>query len=76
METAIAAPLSFLQLIDPAAALAAAQRLGNGNLPHRICRPLDRRTPLAVNAELAAYDAEIEQTTIDEDAVETADSAE
>lgn len=63
----LSAPLSFAQLIDPASVLAAAERAAHWDLPRRICRPLDRRAALPINAEVAAYDATIEETPMLED---------
>jgi hypothetical protein len=51
---------SFALLVDPAVVLAAAERAAKWDLPRRICRPLERRYVAPVNAEVAAYDAGVE----------------
>ncbi len=58
---------SFAQLIEPAVVQAAAERAAQWNLPRRICRPLDRRMVVPVSADVAAYDATIEASPIDEE---------
>jgi len=63
----LATSLSFAMLIDPQTVHAAAQRAAQWDLPRRICRPLDRRTALPVNADVAAYDAAVEDTPMIED---------
>lgn len=70
MNQSMTAPLSFAQLIDPASVMAAVERADKWDLPRRICRPLDRRAAMLVNAEVAAYDASVEETTLLEDEVE------
>lgn len=70
MNQSMHAPLSFAQLIDPSSVMAAVERAEKWDLPRRICRPLDRRTAMLVNAEVAAYDASVEETTLLEDEVE------
>jgi hypothetical protein len=53
---------SYAILHDPAVVQAAAERAAKWDLPRRICRPLDRRVVAPISADLAAYDAAIEQT--------------
>lgn len=67
MQQSMVTTLSFAQLIDPSSVLAAAERAAKWNLPRRVCRPLDRRMAIPVNPEVAAYDAEIEETTLVEE---------
>jgi hypothetical protein len=57
---------SFALLLEPAIVLAAAERATKWNLPRRICRPLDRRVAAPVSAEVAAYDATVEATPMNE----------
>lgn len=72
MNQLTSAPLSFALLWDPASVIAAAERAAKWNLPRRVCRPLDRRMAIQVNAEVAAFDAQVEETTfIEEDTSET-----
>jgi len=58
---------SFAQLIEPAVVQAAADRIARCNLPRRICRPLDRRMHVPVSAEVAAYDATVEASSVDDE---------
>lgn len=67
MNTTMSTPLSLGLLIDPAAALAAAARIAQSDLPRRICRPLDRRMAVPVSAEVAAYDADVDETSFTEE---------
>ncbi len=66
MEQANCPQYSFAMLLDPAAVQAAAERAAKWDLPRRICRPLDRRTLVAVSADVAAYDAAVENTVVEE----------
>lgn len=63
-------PFSFAQLFDPAIAQATAERAAKWNLPRRVCRPLDRRVAITVSAEVAAYDASVENTEIEDESAE------
>ncbi len=58
---------SYAMLLEPAIVHAAAERAAKWDLPRRICRPLDRRVVAPISAEVAAYDATVEETPIDEE---------
>jgi hypothetical protein len=60
MEQTAIPQYSFAMLLDPAVVVAAAERASKWDLPRRICRPLDRRTAMPVNPDVAAYDATVE----------------
>ena len=49
-------------LIDPSAAQAVIETISKLALPHRVCRPLDRKREQIENAELAKFDAAIDAT--------------
>jgi cob(I)alamin adenosyltransferase len=67
MDQAAFPQYSFAMLLEPAVVQAAAERAAKLDLPRRICRPLDRRVVVAVDAEVAAYDATVEATAISEE---------
>jgi hypothetical protein len=68
MEHATTQTYSFAALFDPEVARAAAARGAQWNLPRQMCRPLDRYVGPRVNADLAAFDAEVELAPLaDED---------
>lgn len=67
MEQAAIPQYSFDMLIDPQTVVAAAQRAAQWNLPRRICRPLDRRVSRPVSAEVAAFDATVEDAPVAEE---------
>lgn len=67
METVTIQQSSFAALFDPAVARAAAQRAAQWNLPRHTCRPLDRYTGARVSADLATYDAEVDDISTLED---------
>lgn len=67
MEHAAIPQYSFAMLIDPATVIAAAERAAKSDLPRRICRPLDRRVARPVSAEVAAFDATIEEALATEE---------
>jgi hypothetical protein len=67
MQTATIQQSSFAALFDPAVARAAAERAAQWNLPRHTCRPLDRYTGARVSADLAHYDAEVDDATSIED---------
>lgn len=68
MEQAAIPQYSFAMLIDPSTVIAAAERVAKADLPRRICRPLDRRIARPVNAEVAAFDATIEEAPVADEA--------
>ena len=67
METATIPQFSFAALFDPTVARAAAERAAQWNLPRRTCRPLDRYVGARVNADLASFDAEVDEISTLED---------
>ena len=70
MEHATTQTYSFAALFDPEVARAAAARGAQWNLPRQMCRPLDRYVCPRVNADLAAFDAEVELSPLGEDELE------
>ncbi len=60
MKQALPLQSSYAALFDPTVALAAAKRAAQWDLPRHICHPLDRYTGRRVNADLAAFDAEVD----------------
>ena len=69
MKQAMQMQSSFAMLFDPAVARAAAERAARWDLPRQVCRPLDRYTGARVNADLAAYDAQVELAPVTEEEV-------
>jgi len=67
MQQAMSTQYSFAMLLEPEIVAAAAQRAEKWDLPRRICRPLDRIVAQRVSAEVAAYDATVEDTVTAED---------
>ena len=68
MEQTTIQTSSFAALFDPAVARAVAARAARWDLPRQVCRPLDRYVGPRVNADLAAFDAEVELAPLaDED---------
>ncbi len=67
MEHATVQTYSFAALFDPEVARAAAARGAQWNLPRQMCRPLDRYVGPRVNADLAAFDAEVELSPLAEE---------
>ena len=67
MENATLQQFSFAALFDPAVARAAAERAAQWNLPRHTCRPLDRYVGARVNANVASYDAEVDNAIALED---------
>jgi hypothetical protein len=57
---------SFAMLLEPAVVLAAAERAAKWKLPRHICRPLDRRVVVPISADVAAFDATVDDLPIDE----------
>lgn len=58
---------SLAAMFDPAFARAAIARAEQWNLPRNICHPLDQYKGARVNALTAAYDAEIDGATLQDD---------
>jgi hypothetical protein len=67
MEQTAFPQYSYAMLLEPAVVLAAAERAAKWDLPRRICRPLDRRLVAPISAEVAAYDATVEETPISDE---------
>jgi hypothetical protein len=67
MEQATIQTSSFAALFDPAVARAVAARAARWDLPRQVCRPLDRYVGPRVNADLAAFDAEVELAPLAEE---------
>jgi len=61
---------SFAMMFDPAAALAAAECAAKWDLPRRVCRPLDRYVGPCVSADLAAYDAQVDDGVAPDDEID------
>lgn len=57
---------SFAALFDTSVARAVVERAARWNLPRRICHPLDQFTGKRANADLAAFDAEVDSAPIPE----------
>lgn len=75
MNTDSYTTFSYAMLLEPEVVQAAAERAAKWNLPRRTCRPLDRGTPRRISAEVAAYDATIEQAAQAEESAAEANPA-
>ena len=65
MRTETLANNPFALMMDPAAVRAVIDQSEElGRLSQRLCHPLDRAVIRSASAELAAYDAKIDRTTV------------
>lgn len=67
MEQTVQMQSSFAALFDPEVARALVERAAKWNLPRYICHPLDRYTGAKVNPALAAFDAEVDETLVEDE---------
>jgi len=69
MRHAMPKQSSYAALFDPVVARAAAARAAQWTLPRHECHPLDHYAGRRVNADLAAYDEEVELAALPADEI-------
>ena len=67
MEQIVQIQSSYAALFDPEVARALVERAAKWNLPRNVCHPLDRYTGAKVNPALAAFDAEVDETIVEDE---------
>ena len=67
MKHAVSPQSSYAALFDPEVARAVAQRAAHWKLPRHVCRPLDHHAGTSVSADLAAYDAAVDNGPVTEE---------